>query len=92
MIVALMLNCLFRSCANANDTFQCLVDADAGTLEGANVVINESGFFGTFVVVPVVGGDMIVERPIQTINRGRLNGVRYILSASNDVFTYHIYL
>ncbi|EJC97529.1 alpha/beta-hydrolase [Fomitiporia mediterranea MF3/22] len=63
---------------NATDTFQCLVDANAGTLEGANVVINESGFYGTFVVVPVVGGDMIVERPIQTINRGRLNGNAFL--------------
>ncbi|EJD07869.1 alpha/beta-hydrolase [Fomitiporia mediterranea MF3/22] len=57
---------------------QCLVDADAGTLESANAVINESGFYGTFVVVPVVGGDMIVERPIQTINRGRLNGNAFL--------------
>ncbi|EJC97368.1 alpha/beta-hydrolase [Fomitiporia mediterranea MF3/22] len=73
-------------CSNASDTFQCLVDADAGTLESANAVINESGFYGTFVVVPVVGGDMIVERPIQTINRGRLNGVRYPLSAITNAF------
>ena len=48
---------------------------DTGTLEGANVDINESGFFGTFVLVPVVDGELIVERPIETILKGRLNAV-----------------
>lgn len=66
-------------CANSTDTFGCLVAADAGTLEGANVVINEAGFFGTFVLVPVIDGDFIVERPVQTILKGKLNGVRHFL-------------
>ena len=69
-------------CANSTDTFACLVAADAGTLEGANVVINEAGFFGTFVMVPVIDGDFIVERPVQTILKGKLNGVRYLASPS----------
>ena len=66
-------------CANSTDTSGCLVAADAGTLEGANVVINEAGFFGTFVLVPVIDGDFIVERPVQTILKGKLNGVRHFL-------------
>ena len=68
-------------CANSTDTFGCLVAADAGTLEGANVVINEAGFFGTFVLVPVIDGDFIVERPVQTILKGKLNGVRHFVSS-----------
>lgn len=58
------------------DTFACLVDADAAELQTANVAINNEGFFGTFVMVPVVDGELIVERPMQTISRGKLNGVR----------------
>ncbi|KAL5483591.1 hypothetical protein ACEPAI_8823 [Sanghuangporus weigelae] len=65
-------------CSNATDTFQCLVNVDAATLEGANVEVNESGFFGTFVMVPVVDGDFIVERPIVTIERGTLNANSFV--------------
>ena len=50
--------------------------ADANDLQTANVAINNEGFFGTFVMVPVVDGELIVERPVQTISRGKLNGVR----------------
>lgn len=67
-------------CSNATDTFACLVDADAGDLEIANIAINVEGFFGTFVTVPVVDGQFIAERPMQTISRGKLNGVRYYSS------------
>ena len=63
-------------CANATDTFQCLVGADEAVLETVNENINDSGFFGTFVLVPVVDGEFIVERPMATILRGQLNGVR----------------
>jgi hypothetical protein len=55
------------------------VTVDEATLETANEVINESGFFGIFVLVPVVDGEFIVERPIETIQRGRLNGVSLVL-------------
>ncbi|KAH8113825.1 cephalosporin esterase [Phellopilus nigrolimitatus] len=69
-------------CANATSTFECLVDADAGTLQNANVLINKAGFFGTFVTVPVVDGEFIVERPVETISRGKLNG-DMLLSVTN---------
>lgn len=62
-------------CSNATDTFACLVEADAGDIQAANLDINNSGFSGTFVTVPVVDGEFIVERPVQTILRGKLNGV-----------------
>lgn len=62
-------------CSEAKDTFACLVKTDAAVLEVANLDINLSGFSGTFVTVPVIDGDFIVERPVQTILRGKLNGV-----------------
>lgn len=62
-------------CSNATDSFACLVKTDAAILEAANLDVNLSGFSGTFVTVPVVDGDFIVERPVQTILRGKLNGV-----------------
>lgn len=77
-------------CANATDTFQCLVGVDAGTLEGANVDINESGFFGTFVMVPVVDGELIVERPIETILKGKLNAKNYL--AMTNTFEGRIFV
>lgn len=73
---------LVYRCADAEDTFACLVDADADALQTANVAINNEGFFGTFVMVPVVDGDFIVERPMQTISRGKLNGVRVFRNLS----------
>lgn len=68
-------------CADAKDTFACLVNVNATDLQTANVAINNEGFYGTFVMVPVIDGDLIVERPLQTISRGRLNGVRVLLSS-----------
>ncbi len=62
-------------CANATDTFECLVNVDEGTLQNANIVINLSGFFGTFVVVPVIDGEFITDSPSRQIESGRLNGV-----------------
>ena len=51
------------------------MEADESFLEGVNVNVTGSGFFGTFVPVPVVDGDFIVERPVETILKGKLNGV-----------------
>lgn len=48
---------------------------DAQTLEQVNEILGGTGFFGTFLMVPVVDGDFIVERPIATIERGTLNAV-----------------
>ena len=62
-------------CADAEDSFACLLEADASDLETANAAINAEAFFGTYATAPVVDEDLIVERPLQTISRGRLNGV-----------------
>lgn len=67
-------NCRTR-CSNATDTFECMVDVDEAILQSANSVINNSGFFGTFVLVPVIDGEFIKTSPTKQITSGRLNGV-----------------
>ncbi|KAI5115695.1 hypothetical protein M0805_004464, partial [Coniferiporia weirii] len=61
-------------CSDADDTFACLVNTDAGILENTNIDVCLNSFYGTFAFAPVVDGSFIVERPMQTILRGRLNG------------------
>lgn len=39
------------------------------------MVIDNAGFAGTYVFVPVVDGKFIVERPSVTLNKKRFNGV-----------------
>ncbi|PAV18001.1 alpha beta-hydrolase [Pyrrhoderma noxium] len=65
-------------CTNATNTFQCLVGVDVDALEKVNDDINKSGFSGTFVTVPVIDGDLIIERPIETIIKGKLNAKQYL--------------
>lgn len=74
-------------CANATDTFECLVNVNEGTLQNANIAINLSGFFGTFVVVPVIDGEFITGSPSRQIESGRLNGVSdFIHRYPADIF------
>ena len=40
-----------------------------------NLAINNAGFFGTVAFVPVVDGELIIEQPMKTIAKGRLNAV-----------------
>lgn len=64
------------SCTSAIDALTCLRQVDSNTLETINTEINASGFFGTFVFVPVVDGTFITERPTQLLTVGKVNGVR----------------
>ena len=66
------------SCSSAQDTLECLRAADVNSLQSANVEINASGFFGTFVFVPVVDGSFITERPTELLKAGKVNGVRWL--------------
>ncbi|TDL22022.1 cephalosporin esterase [Rickenella mellea] len=65
-------------CSAASDTFACLQNVDASILQAANSNISLSGFLGTFIFVPVVDGKLIVERPTQTLAKGRVNGKLYL--------------
>ena len=64
------------SCSSAKDTLDCLRTVDVNSLQSANVEINASGFFGTFVFVPVVDGSFITERPTELLKAGKVNVVR----------------
>lgn len=71
------------SCSTATDTFDCLVNADPAALESVNNVLAGIGFFGTYDVTPVVDdGTFIVERPLETLQKGKGNGVRALLTGS----------
>ena len=64
------------SCLSAQDTLGCLRAADVNSLQSANLEIGASGFFGTFVFVPVVDGSFITDRPTELLQAGKVNGVR----------------
>ncbi|KAF5359758.1 hypothetical protein D9756_003025 [Leucocoprinus leucothites] len=61
-------------CTSAVDTLECLRQVDVDNLQEANTNIGDSGFFGTFIFVPVVDGRLITKRPTQLMREGRVNG------------------
>ncbi|KAJ7146722.1 Alpha/Beta hydrolase protein [Mycena epipterygia] len=70
------------NCTAAPDTMTCLRSADANTLQTANTQINNGGFFGTFLFVPVVDGSFIIQRPTLSLLQGKVNG-EALLSVTN---------
>ncbi|KAJ7589883.1 Alpha/Beta hydrolase protein [Mycena floridula] len=62
------------NCSTAASPLDCLRKVDSAALEAVNDNINNSGFFGTFVFVPVIDGTFIRERPTIAIGQGKLNG------------------
>ena len=64
------------SCSSAQDTLDCLRAVDVDSLQNTNLAISASGFFGTFIFVPVVDGSFITERPTELLKAGKVNGVR----------------
>ncbi|KDR78748.1 hypothetical protein GALMADRAFT_64526 [Galerina marginata CBS 339.88] len=70
------------NCSSAVDTLRCLRQVDVNTLQAANTEINSSGFFGTFVFVPVIDGTFITDRPTQLLKEKKING-KIIFSVTN---------
>ena len=66
------------SCLSAQDTLGCLRAADVNCLQSSNLEISASGFFGTFVFVPVVDGSFITERPTELLKAGKVNKVCWL--------------
>ncbi|KAJ7149815.1 Alpha/Beta hydrolase protein [Mycena crocata] len=62
------------NCTASSDAMACLRAADATVLETANTNINNAGFFGTFVVIPVIDGTFITQSPTRALLEGRVNG------------------
>ncbi|KAF8177596.1 Alpha/Beta hydrolase protein [Pholiota molesta] len=70
------------NCTSAKDTLECLRTVDVDILQAANIEINNSGFFGTFVFVPVVDGTFITARPTELLQQRKIN-TRFLLSVTN---------
>ncbi|KAF7972538.1 hypothetical protein HWV62_17734 [Athelia sp. TMB] len=84
--LANLTGCLAPSAMNLS-SFDCLVALDSDVLGLANALIITSGFFGTVAFGPVVDGEFIIERPMLTLGRGRVNGD--ILLAVTNTFEGH---
>jgi len=69
---------LYR-CTSASDTLKCLREANVTALQAANTEINSSGFFGTFLFVPVVDGTFITDRPTRLLKERKVNTVRTVI-------------
>ncbi|KAJ3995089.1 Alpha/Beta hydrolase protein [Lentinula boryana] len=70
------------NCSSKEDSLACLREVDATDLENINLAINEAGFFGLFVFVPVVDGSFITQRPTESLRQGKVNG-KALLSVTN---------
>ncbi|KAF9479979.1 alpha/beta-hydrolase [Pholiota conissans] len=70
------------NCTSAKDSLECLRSVDVNTLQAANTEINASGFFGTFVFVPVIDGTFITESPTKLFQQGKINS-KFLLSVTN---------
>ncbi|KIJ62991.1 hypothetical protein HYDPIDRAFT_93630 [Hydnomerulius pinastri MD-312] len=70
-------------CASSANTFLCLQSVNAETLQTANYDLAGTGFFGTYIFVPVVDGTFIVERPSVTLAQGKANG-KLLLAVGNS--------
>ncbi|KAK0463614.1 Alpha/Beta hydrolase protein [Desarmillaria tabescens] len=71
------------NCTSAANTLTCLRNADVNLLEQINVQLCISGFFGTFVFVPVVDGTFIKQRPALALQEGKVNG-EVLMSVTNS--------
>ncbi|KAG9225194.1 hypothetical protein CCMSSC00406_0007025 [Pleurotus cornucopiae] len=76
-------------CADATDPLTCLRASNTSILQAANDKACRSAFYGTSVVVPVVDGEFITQRPSEALRQRRVNG-NALLAISNtnegDIF------
>ncbi|KAK0482570.1 Alpha/Beta hydrolase protein [Armillaria novae-zelandiae] len=70
------------NCTSAADSLACLRNTDVDVLEQINNDLCSSGFFGTFVFVPVVDGDFIKQRPTLALGDKKVNG-EVLMSITN---------
>lgn len=68
--------CACYRCADATDPLTCLRASNTSILQAANDKACRSAFYGTSVVVPVVDGEFITQRPSEALRQRRVNGVR----------------
>ncbi|KIM80547.1 hypothetical protein PILCRDRAFT_72971 [Piloderma croceum F 1598] len=70
------------NCTHSVDSLDCLRKVDASLLLDTDTGIGFKNFLGTYSFVPVIDYDFIVERPMETISRGRLNGHTLLVSTN----------
>ncbi|KAJ7681346.1 Alpha/Beta hydrolase protein [Mycena rosella] len=70
------------NCTSAASSMACLRAVDVNTLESANMNMNVAAFFGTCLVVPVVDGELITQRPTLALAQGKVNG-KALLAVTN---------
>ncbi|KAJ6470424.1 alpha/beta-hydrolase [Mycena sanguinolenta] len=63
------------NCTSATDPMTCLRAVDVDTLQTINTNITAAAFFRTFVVVPVIDGIFITQRPTLSLSEGKVNGL-----------------
>ncbi|KAJ7732174.1 Alpha/Beta hydrolase protein [Mycena metata] len=62
------------NCTTAANSMACLRAVDANSLQTSNTQINNDGFWGTFLFVPVVDGTFIRQRPTLSLLEAKVNG------------------
>ncbi|KAJ8514991.1 hypothetical protein ONZ45_g7520 [Pleurotus djamor] len=77
-------------CDTAHNRLACLRSADVSVLQSTNVNINGAGFFGTFVMVPVIDGDFIAQRPIEALRQKQVNGKGLLVTSNTNEGTMFI--
>ncbi|KAK0211801.1 Alpha/Beta hydrolase protein [Armillaria fumosa] len=70
------------NCTSATNSLECLRNTGVNVLEQINTDLCSSGFFGTFVFVPVVDGDFIKQSPTLALDDGKVNG-EILMSITN---------
>ncbi|PBK93167.1 alpha/beta-hydrolase [Armillaria gallica] len=70
------------NCTSAASSLTCLRNTDVDVLEQINIDLCISGFFGTFVFVPVVDGEFIKQRPTVALREDKVNGIA-LMSVTN---------
>ncbi|KAF5319927.1 hypothetical protein D9611_011019 [Ephemerocybe angulata] len=69
-------------CDSSQNKLECIRKADINLLDSANIAIGNNSFIGTFGFLPVVDGVLIQERPLQALQRRKLN-TRNVLIMTN---------
>lgn len=65
----------FGRCPVSNSSLDCLRSVNASELNQMGLTIALDNLFGVFTFVPVVDGDLIVERPTVTLGKNQTNSV-----------------
>ncbi|KAK0188372.1 alpha/beta-hydrolase [Armillaria mellea] len=72
------------NCGHAKDSLECLRSATASSLLEADTQIGFANFMGTYTFVPIVDGTFITERPMVTLQRGKVNGEALLVTTNSD--------